>query len=76
MTFAATEPSGFASKWLPFQPAKRHVTNVKKLAKMLVKVVYLGCIRVVDSILTVCCQLKPDKFIFVCRQCSNKKLLD
>ena len=22
------EPSGFASKWLPFQTAKRHVTNV------------------------------------------------
>ena len=35
MTFAIiTEPSGFASKWLPFQTAKRHVTNVKKLAKM------------------------------------------
>ena len=34
MTFAVTEPSGFASKWLQFQTAKRHVTNVKKLAKM------------------------------------------
>ena len=29
MTVAVTEPSGFASKWLPFQTAKRHVTNVK-----------------------------------------------
>ena len=34
MTFAVTEPSGFVSKWLPFQTAKRHVTNVKNLAKM------------------------------------------
>ena len=34
MTFAVTEPSGFASKWLPFQTAKRLVTNVKNLAKM------------------------------------------
>ena len=25
---------------------------------------YLGCIRVVNSILTLCCQLRPDKFIF------------
>ena len=30
MTVAVTEPSGFACKWLPFQTAKRHVTNVKK----------------------------------------------
>ena len=34
MTVAVTEPSGFASKWLPFQTAKRHVTNVNKLAKI------------------------------------------
>ena len=34
MTVAVAEPSGFASKWLPFQTAKRHVTNVKKPAKM------------------------------------------
>ena len=33
MTVAVTEPLGFASKCLPFQTAKRHVTNVKKLAK-------------------------------------------
>ena len=36
MTVAVAEPSGFASKWLPFQTAKRHVTNVKKPAKMFV----------------------------------------
>ena len=29
MTFAVTESLGFASKWLPCQTAKRHVTNVK-----------------------------------------------
>ena len=34
MTVAVTEASGFASKWLPFQTAKRRVTNVKKPAKM------------------------------------------
>ena len=34
MADAVTEPSGFASKWLPFQTAKRHVTIVKKPAKM------------------------------------------
>ena len=33
MTFAVTELSGFASKWFPFQTAKRHVTNVKKLRR-------------------------------------------
>ena len=31
MTFAVTEPSGFASEWLPFQTAIRHVTKVKNL---------------------------------------------
>ena len=35
MTVAVTEPSGFASKWLQFQTAKRHVTNVKKPRKCL-----------------------------------------
>ena len=35
MTVAVTEPSGFASKWVPFQTAKLHVTNVKTPQKCL-----------------------------------------
>ena len=71
MTVALTEPSGFASKWLPFQTAKRHVTNGKNPAKMFAlsdwtKIAVANCLKFRTAILHPT-NLPPTKSNFLLR---------